>query len=178
MIIDKEKNQQTVPFFLPPPLSLLPHRIICIRYNDSTPLRCSSPPRLFVFDTTILFPHPWSPPTGHQQHHLYLIQRPVSTSMIAVNRIVCIWYNVPHPWSPLQWSFVFYTIILLYIKLPHYHDHSYSIQWSSGHHDASSTPCTHPHRPTMRSWPWADFSTYAWLWCHLTSSSPTTQQTW
>ena len=64
-------------------------------------------------------------------------------------------------------------MILLDIKLPHYHNCSYSIQRSSGHHDASSTPCTHPHRPTTRSWPQADFSTYAWLWCRLKPNNST-----
>ena len=48
----------------------------------------------------------------HQQHRLYLIQWPVSTSMVTANSIICIWYNVPHPWSPLLWSFVFDTMIL------------------------------------------------------------------
>ena len=107
---------------------------------------------------------------------------PLSLSMVATNRIICIWYNdpFPHPWSPPTGSFVFDTTIHIniHIHAHHSHDHLYSIQWSSGHCDTSSTPYTHPHHPTTRSWPQADFSTYAWLWCCLTSSSPTTPRTW
>ena len=104
MIIDKEKNQWTIPFFLPPPsslLGLLPHRIICIWYNDPTPLQCLSPQWLFVFDTTIIFPHPRLLPTGlfvfdttfhihgcHSHDHLYLIQWSSSTSSFVTTMIV------------------------------------------------------------------------------------------
>ena len=38
-------------------------------------------------------------------------------------------------------------ILLLDTKLCHYQDCLYSIQRSSGHHDASPAPCTHPHCP-------------------------------
>ena len=102
--------------------------------------------------------------------------------MLVTTTIVCIWYNdpFPHPRLPPTGSFVFDTTIHIHIHIHacHSHDHLYSIQWSSSHRDASSTPCTHPHCPTMRSWPWVGFSTYAWLWCHPTSSSPTTPWTW
>ena len=102
----------------------------------------------------------------------------LSTSTVTTNSIVCIWYNdlFPHWRSLPTGSFVFDTTFHIHGR--HSYDCLYLIQWSSGHCDASPAPCTHPHCPTMRSWPRADFSTYAWLWCHPTSSSPTTPQTW
>ena len=103
--------------------------------------------RSFLLTTTIV-----SCSFSPSQDHLYLIQwsnsssmfiittivciwynNLLSTSTVATNKIICIWYNVPHPWLPLPWSFVFNRMILLDIKLLHYHDRSYSIQRSSFH---------------------------------------------
>ena len=116
MIIDKEKFNR--PFLS----SYHHHRLFLVFFLTGS----------FVLDTMIqlLFD------AHHHHDRLYLIQWSVSTSTVATNRIVCIWYNDPHPHpcSPLPWSFIFDTMILLNIKLHHYHDHLYSIQrllWSS-----------------------------------------------